>query len=384
VAAGIGIASLAIEFGWEVWQGVAIAEAAPVAVFQMAGLLFVAVFTYLLARRAAGHRALLRLEKEKLETIVASMWEGLLVLDQAGKIQFCNRAAERMLACRDAEVVGRPLLEVLSVQREDEVAWRDGEHPVLQALRGGQARRQRVLLRRGDAAPVPVALAVTPVFEAGGRPSGAICSLQDVAAEVEMERMREDFFYIASHEIRTPLTVIKGNVELALDGSLGTLGDRVRHVLAEIHDATGRLIRLVNGFLDAARVEQGKISLQIDRGSLPALVERAIAILAPDATRKGLTLTYRFPGPSAVPTVLMDAETTLQILLNLVGNSIKFTQRGGVEIWHEVRDGLVETHVKDTGVGIPADQRHRLFERFSQMQRGLRREPGGSGLGLYI
>ncbi len=198
-----------------------------------------------------------------------------------------------------------------------------------------------------------------------------------------MERMREDFFNIASHEIRTPLTVIKGHVELVLEGALGPLDDRSRHVLTEIHAATGRLIRLVNDFLDAARLDQGRITVQIDRGSLPALVKQAITTLSLDAERKGVTITYRQEG-GAPPPVLMDAEKTLQILINLLDNAIKFTPRGSIEIWHEVTDGQVATYVRDTGVGIRPEHRHRLFERFSQVDRGLRREAGGSGLGLYI
>jgi len=82
--------------------------------------------------------------------------------------------------------------------------------------------------------------------------------------------------------------------------------------------------------------------------------------------------------------VLMDAEKALQVLINLIDNAIKFTARGGVEIWHEVEDGTVATYVRDTGAGIRPEERHRLFERFSQLERGLRRETGGSGLGLYI
>ena len=313
------------------------------------------------------------------------MEAGLVVLDRDGRIQFANRAATRILRPRDDEVVGRPLQEVLALRREDGLNWREGDHPIAAAVERGQASRQRVLVEApGDATPRPFALTVTPFHEMEGRPMGVICSLHDVSAELEMERMREDFFNIASHEIRTPLTVIKGHVELALDGALGPMGDTARHILTEIQTATGRLIRLVNGFLDAARVEQGKISVQIDRGNLPALVRQAVATLAPDARRKGLTLTYHLPDPAAVPPVLMDAEKALQVLINLIDNGIKFTARGGVEIWHEVENGTVATYVRDTGAGIHPEERHRLFERFSQLERGRRRETGGSGLGLYI
>jgi len=383
--AGIALLVIAVEIAWQVLQGEAFREVISTALFRASGLGFVAAFAYLLARRAVEQRALLRQEKEKLETVVASMGDGLIALDAAGRIQFCNRAAESLLQRAHPEVVGRPLLQELTIRREDGLNWPDAEHPVAVAVARGESTRQRVLVSRpGEATPYPFALTVTPLHDPQGRPSGAICSLQDVAPELEMERMRDDFFNIASHEIRTPLTVIKGHVELALDGSLGELGETARHVLMEIHTATARLIRMVNDFLDAARVEQGRLAVQIDRGTLPGLVQQAIDTLAGDARRKGLTLTYRLPDPAAVPAVLMDAGKALQVLINLIDNGIKFTTRGGVEIWHEVENGMVATYVADTGVGIRADQRHRLFERFSQLERGLRRETGGSGLGLYI
>ncbi len=382
IPAGLTLAALLVELILALARGGGM-EAIWTAIFQGGGLLLVAVFGYLLATRAARQRALVRQEKEKLETIVAAMEEALIVLDPGGRIQFSNRAAERVLHTPAAEALGRPLADLLVVMREDGLPLDDEAHPVARALREARPVRQRVLISGGGADPVPAAFTATPLRGAEGRPPAVVCSLQDVAAEVEMERMREDFFNIASHEIRTPLTVIKGHVELILEGALGPLTDRSRHVLTEIHSATGRLIRLVNDFLDAARLDQGRITVQLDRGSLPALVEQAIATLSSDAERKGVTITYRQEG-GAPPPVLMDAEKALQILMNLLDNAIKFTPRGGIEIWHDVADGQVATYVRDTGVGIRPEHRHRLFERFSQVDRGLRREAGGSGLGLYI
>jgi len=382
VPAGLAVAALAVELIWALADGAG-PDVIWLAAFRAGGLVLVAFFAYLLAARAARQRALVRQEKEKLETIVAAMEEALIVLDAERRIQFCNRAAERMLHASREQALGRPLADLVTVMREDGLPLGDEEHPVSQALREGRPARLRLLVSGGGADPVPVVFAATPLQGSEGRVSGTICSLQDVGAEVEMERMREDFFNIASHEIRTPLTVIKGHVELVLEGALGPLSDRSRHVLTEIHAATARLIRLVNDFLDAARLEQGRITVQIDRGSLPTLVEQAITTLSTDAERKGLTITYRQEG-GAPPPVLMDAEKTLQILINLLDNAIKFTPRGGIEIWHEATDGQLATYVRDTGVGIRPEHRHRLFERFSQVDRGLRREAGGSGLGLYI
>lgn len=385
IPTAIALGFIGVEAAWHIRGGEPGAEVLTTAVFRASGVLFVAVFALLLARRAAEHRALLRREKEKLEGIVGSMDEGLIVLDRDGRVQFCNAAALKLLQRPAAALVGRRIQEVLTIQREDGLEWREGDHPLAAAVDRGQGSQQRVLASGpGDTTPRPYALTLTPFELQGGRPSGVICSLREVGAEIEMARMREDFFNIASHEIRTPLTVIKGHVELALDGSLGPLGETATHVLTEIHTATARLIRMVNDFLDAARVEQGKIAVVMDRGSLPALVEQAVDTMAPDARRKGLTLTYHLPDPAAVPPVLMDAGKALQVLINLIDNGIKFTARGGVELWHEVEGGKVATYVRDSGAGIRPEERHYLFERFSQLGRGLRRETGGSGLGLYI
>ncbi len=380
----LALAVVGVEAGLHLRRGEAAGEILTITLFRGSGLLFVAAFAYLLSLRAAEQRALLRREKEKLETIVASLEEGLIVLDGDGRIQFCNRSAAELLGGGAAALVGRPLHEVAEIRRQDGLPYREGDDPVTAALRRGEASRCRVLVEAGGcASPRPFALTVAPIRTAGPS-AGVICSLRDVAPELEMERLREDFFNIASHEIRTPLTVIKGHAELLLDGAVGAMGETARHVLGEIHTATARLIRMVNDFLDAARVEQGRITVQIDRGHLPALVEQAVATLAPDARRKGLTLTYHLPDPAAVPPVLMDAGKALQVLINLIDNGIKFTARGGVEIWHEVEDGTVATYVRDSGAGIRPEERHRLFERFSQLERGLRRDTGGSGLGLYI
>jgi signal transduction histidine kinase len=193
-----------------------------------------------------------------------------------------------------------------------------------------------------------------------------------------MERMRDDFFFIASHELRTPLTVMKGNLELALEAAVDPA---LRKTVEEALASVARLIRMVNDFLDAARLEQGSIAMRVEDTALPDLVRQAVETLRPDAERKGVELVYR---ASVIPLVRADAERTLQILLNLLGNSVRYTTEGRVEVWHEVRDGMVETFVRDTGPGIAPEHHSRLFTRFGQVERGLTRASGGSGLGLYI
>lgn len=226
--------------------------------------------------------------------------------------------------------------------------------------------------------PLPLAISATPLADGQGG-SSAIVLLRDVRAEVEMERMRDDFFFIASHELRTPLTVMKGNLELAQEAAPeGPL----RKTIAEALTSVLRLIRIVNDYLDAARLEHGTLTVRLEDGFMTDLVRQAVETIRPDAERKGLRISYR-EAPD-LPAVRMDVERTLQILLNLLGNSVRYTTQGEIQVWHEVHDGMVETLVRDTGAGIPPEHHARLFTRFGQVERGLTRASGGSGLGLYI
>jgi signal transduction histidine kinase len=226
--------------------------------------------------------------------------------------------------------------------------------------------------------PLPLAIAATPLADGRGG-SAAIVLLRDVRAEVELERMRDDFFFIASHELRTPLTVMKGNLELAQEAAPD---GPLRKTIAEALASVLRLIRIVNDYLDAARLDHGTLTVRLEDGFMADLVRQAVETIRPDAERKGLQIAYR--ESAGLPAVRMDVERTLQILLNLLGNSVRYTSRGHIEVWHEVHDGMVETLVRDTGAGIAPEHHARLFTRFGQVGRGLTRTSGGSGLGLYI
>jgi signal transduction histidine kinase len=172
---------------------------------------------------------------------------------------------------------------------------------------------------------------------------------------------------------------MKGNLEMALEiVSEGPL----KKTIAESLSSVGRLIRMVNDFLDAARLEHGSIKLRMEEAFLPDLVRQAVETMRPDAKRKGLEIHYQ-PVSGLAP-VYMDSERTLQILLNLLGNAVRFTSRGRIDVSHAMAGDVVETLVRDTGPGIPQEQHNRLFTRFGQVDRGLTRTGGGSGLGLYI
>lgn len=344
---------------------------------RVAGLLLIAGFTYLLARRNLENSHRIREARRQLEAVLAHMAEGLITTDQDGQITLCNPAAIELIGTPLQDIRGRPLAEVLVLRQGDGATLPSHAHPARRALAGQRVAGERLILERPDGTRALTVSATPLAGLAAGR--GAIVTLRDSRAEAEMERMRDDFFFIASHELRTPLTVMRGNLEMALEASPPPA---LRRSLEETLGSTTRLIRMVNDFLDAARLEHGAVSLRLEDEQLPALVQQALETLGPDAARKGLTLTYR--APARLPAVRMDIERTMQILLNLIGNGIRYTQQGNIEITHAVDGAVVETIVRDTGVGIAPEHHDRLFSRFGQVERGLTRASGGSGLGLYI
>ena len=343
---------------------------------RVAGLLLVSGFTYLLAKRNLQSRNRIWQAHRSLETVLTSMGEGLVATDESGRITLCNPAAASILGLTPRDIIGESLTTVLPLRREDGTPVSQNTHPMWRALAGHQVPPARFVI--AGQASLPAAVAATPLGGTNGN-HGAIILLRDARAESEVERMREDFFNIASHELRTPLTVIKGNLEMALEEAPAP---SLQATIQEALSSTGRLIRMVNDFLDAARLDHGSVSMRIETGDISALVHQAVETMRPDAERKGLTITYhRLPN---LPPARLDAERVLQILINLIGNSVRYTQTGTIEISHAVDGKDVETLVKDTGIGIPAEHHDRLFLRFGQVERGLRRGGGGSGLGLYI
>lgn len=225
----------------------------------------------------------------------------------------------------------------------------------------------------------------TPVAsEDDGEVIGYVLIIEDVTEAKVAERSREEFFSIASHELRTPLTAISGNAGMLLHQYADKLPEgEMRGMLEDIDASSKRLISIVNDFLEVSRLEQGKIAIKkeaFDLGEVIASVSRTLTELA---TEKNLTLTVE---AGNLPQVLGDKNRTEQVLLNLVGNALKFTEKGGVTVRADADGSGVTVRVTDTGVGISEHNQTRLFRKFQQAGEDMlaRDVSQSTGLGLYI
>ncbi len=335
------------------------------------------------ARRQA--EAELHREKQFLEVLNQTSPVAIVVLDNDGNIVSCNPAFEDLYGYTASEIIGQNLdiLVTSDETREEANAYSQ------QAMSGfvhGVGKR-----RRKDGGLVNVELYSVPVIVNGER-IGALAIYHDITeldqarrdAE-EASRAKSEFLANMSHEIRTPMNGVIGMLELALDTSL--TAEQRDYLQTSLHSAEA-LLTLLNDILDFSKIEAGKLELDTINFSLRNALEDVAYTLAKRAQEKGLEIACLIH-PDLVSDLRGDPGRLRQILVNLVGNAIKFTHHGEVIIQAEPIEET-ETHVlvhfgvQDTGVGIPYERQSAIFDRFTQADGSTTRKYGGTGLGLTI
>ena len=200
----------------------------------------------------------------------------------------------------------------------------------------------------------------------------------------ELDRLKSDFVSNVSHELRTPLTAIKGAVDLVLREVPGPLNEKQTHYLTRVRSNTQHLAGLISDLLDLSKIEEGKIEFKATRVSLAGLVRDVVETLRPMAAEKPIALDVAVPEPSIL--VWADRDKVTQVLMNLIGNAIKFTPPNGMVGVSAESDskGWVRVSIRDSGAGIPTSEQEKIFEKFYQVAENGGPKPKGTGLGLAI
>ena len=197
----------------------------------------------------------------------------------------------------------------------------------------------------------------------------------------ELDALKTEFLSIASHQLRTPLAVTKGYVAMLEDGMVGKVNTATKGALANIHQSTESLIMLVNHLLDLSRIESGKIQVKIETMDERAAAGWVTDFIRPKAVEKGITLTYK--APAAAVTVKADPEKFKEIVMNLVDNAVKYTEKGNVSVTLGKEKKMAVLTVKDTGYGLTEKDLRHLFEKFARGSAS-KNVQASSGLGLYV
>jgi two-component system sensor histidine kinase/response regulator len=343
--------------------------------------------------RLQAQRAL-RESEERFRTLSAVAPVGIALLDNSGRISYVNEHYLKMTGLTGDEALQDGWRSVIHPEDLPRVERIRGE-----SVKSGEnyAMSYRYLRRDGRAVWVDTVSCI--ITGKDGSRKGYVVVIQDVTErQLVAERLREaketaeaanraksDFLANMSHEIRTPMNGIIGMTELALDTDLS---DEQREYLEMVRSSAEALLGIINDILDLSKIEAGKLDVECATFSLFDCVEGALQPLAVRAQQKGLELNWSVE--SRVPEwVQGDSARLRQILINLVGNAIKFTKDGEVSVRVEATGGkevrqAIRFVVSDTGVGIPKEKYDKIFEAFSQADSSTTREFGGTGLGLSI
>jgi PAS domain S-box-containing protein len=332
----------------------------------------------------------------RLAAIVQSSDDAIVSLDLNGTITSWNAAAQRLCGYAAQEVVGQPVAILAPAEAE---LPQDLTRALEQVRRGQAVRCDRTFTARQGGERIPLSLSVSPIQCRSGEVLGASIIARDIsereqaqqaleqalAAARESTELKSRFLANMSHEIRTPMHGILGMSELLADTSLS---EEQRECVGAIRDSAEALLRLLNDILDLSKIEAGRMELESVVFDPAREVEQAQATLAATAQKKGLRLTAQIES-GLCRLVRGDPLRLRQVLLNLAGNALKFTEHGEVAIRAEIveendHNVTLRCLVSDSGIGIPQDQQARLFQSFVQGDGSITRRYGGSGLGLAI
>ena len=362
-----------------------------------------AIIGYLLIGTDNTARKLVEEEKTKSDqrlrdqqfytrSLIESNIDALMTTDPSGIITDVNKQMEALTGCTRDELIGAPFKDCFTDPQRAEAG-------IKRVLAEKSVTDYELTARARDGKQTVVSYNATTFYDRGRTLQGVFAAARDVterkrveaelqqakAAAESASRTKSDFLASMSHEIRTPMNAIMGIADLLAKTVLTPEQDKYVQIFRRSGD---NLLNLINDILDLSKVEASQLDLERTGFSLGDHLEKVIEMVAPRAHEKGLTLTCEI-APDVSNDLIGDPTRLRQVLLNLLGNAIKFTQDGAVSLKVEPdADGSVPTAlrftVSDTGIGIAQDKLARVFERFTQADSSTTRRFGGSGLGLTI
>lgn len=310
--------------------------------------------------------------KQRLNTILNSMGEGVMVIAQDGVISLVNPAFQRLFSITGT-IEGKRLVEI-SRHPDLLAAFTEMGQPDVDEL------MREISIRQGAA----ILFTHWVPLKVDGVRQGIVAVFHDISDLKKAEIMRRDFVANVSHELRTPVTVIKGYAETLLDGALESDPARSRRFIEVIANHSGRLTNLINDILTLSSLESKEALLELSPMDASGTVAKACLLLQEGAAKKNITIINETVH-AALPQVMADQGRLEQVIVNLLENAIKYTpEHGTVRLSGEDNDQFITISVIDTGIGIPFKDQPRIFERFYRVDEARTREQGGTGLGLAI
>ena len=318
-----------------------------------------------------------RIEAGRSQAILESIADGVIVFDTQGNAIQANPALSNLINVPLNNIVNSTVSELVDSSPMD--AANKGELAGMITEPRTQLSSHRVEWGRKT-----LSVSSGQVLDREGSEIGTVAVFRDFTKEAELEKMKSAFVAMVSHELRTPISAILGYAEIFKEAIYGPLTDKQVQMTSRIISNSQRLLSLINDLLDQAQMEAGKLKIRYDTMRPADLLDNLHGVMDKITVDKGLSLTSELD-PNMPETLVGDSARLQQILVNLVNNSVKFTEEGSVHVQiaklDEVEWGIT---VADTGQGIPEEEIPRIFDTFRQVEGATTRLHGGFGLGLSI
>lgn len=323
----------------------------------------------------------LRKEKQETETLLQSLTDGVVALDQNNMIIAINRAAEKVIGLPDSQVIGKYVDAVLHVFREEELipfaVYNRQNDENFQKLKA-----KGLKIANQNSERIAVSLTTSPIVF-GEQKTGSIITFQDISKEQQLEEMKLDFVSMAAHELRTPLTAIRGYASLLDMQHHADFDDTGKETINRLLISSANLANLIDNLLNVSRIERNMFNVESKPVDLTSTIKSIFDSLQQQAQTKNLKLSITIP--EKLPLVLADSFRIGQVLTNLIANAINYTpENGSIQVRAEEKDGMVQVAVTDTGQGIPKEALPKMFSKFFRVSGSLEQGSKGTGLGLFI
>ena len=360
--------------------------ASPLNIFAGLLLALVGAVVYFTSAWISGLNLKSRLEKNELMGIVSGLEDALVVHDQNLKVTFFNPAAQHLFSLRQEDVLDRVLrpqdvedepLKLLAQVIFPSLApvliprSRSGEYPQIADLSFAEAGLE-------------LRVTTVPLADDKGRLRGFLKIIRNRTREVALIRSKQEFITVASHQLRTPITELNWALE-TISQDTGLAAD-MKSLAENALNSARKMLHIVEDLLSVSRLEEGRFGYSFESTDPAALVGKILADAMPAANRSGLQLYFERP-KEELPQVTVDVQKLSMVLSNLVDNAIRYNVPNGqiVVTLEKVADQpYVEVRVKDTGIGLPAEEMEKLFSKFFRASNAVKFQADGSGLGLYI
>ena len=311
-------------------------------------------------------------EKNKTESIIFNLVDGLLVFDKLNRLSLINPQAEEFLGVKFDEIRQKPMFEL-------------GQFPNFKQLVSVFTREDRDFFRKEIEIKENLILEVSAVQLTREKEKiGTLTILHDITREKIIERMKTEFVSVSAHQLRTPLSAIKWTLRMLLDEDLGPITREQRNFIEKTYQSNERMISLINDLLNVSRMEEGRYLFKPILTDMASVIQFVVNSYRDEFAKKGVKFEVITP-ERKLPQLLIDAEKMKLAVQNLVDNSLHYTEKGGkVTIALDGSKGGIQFSIKDTGVGIPKDQWDRIFTKFFRGANVVRLSTEGTGLGLFI